>query len=98
MDRRMAWWWYLIPMTIEITRAENPFSGGVGGSGVLFDPFIELTAGVTTPTNQKLSTQDPSCVSHGTLAGAIIGTLLLSAFIAFLTWMIYLRQKLQGKL
>jgi hypothetical protein len=37
-----------------------------------------------------------SCVTDGALAGAIIGTLILSAFIGFLTWLIYLRPKFQG--
>ncbi len=91
----MAWWWYLVLVTIDLIRAENLFDGG-GGGGFLVDPFLELTAGVTTPTNQKINKLDSSCVSNGTLAGSIIATLLLSAFIAFLTWMIYLRQKLQG--
>jgi hypothetical protein len=92
MGTRMAWWWwYLIFMTIDFIRAQNPFGGDFAG-----DPFLELTAGVTTPVNQKFSNSNSSCVSNGALAGAIIGTLLLSAFAAFLIWMIYLRQKLQG--
>jgi hypothetical protein len=96
IGRRMAWWWYLVLVTIDLIRAENLFDVGGGGGGFLADPFLELTAGVTAPTNKKTNKSDSSCISNGTLAGSIIATLLLSAFIAFLTWMIYLRQKLQG--
>ncbi|UJR14234.1 hypothetical protein I4U23_001225 [Adineta vaga] len=94
--RIIFWWWiwYLLLVTIDFIQAQNPFNSGVGG-GLPLDPFLELTGAVTTPVIQKSTNPDLSCVSQGTLAGAIIGTLLLSAFIAFLTWMVYLRQKLQ---
>jgi len=92
ISRQMAWWWYLVFLIINLTQAQNPFDGG----GFLADPFLELTAGVTTPANQKTNKSNLTCISHGTLAGSIIATFLLSLFIAFLTWMIYLRQKLQG--
>jgi hypothetical protein len=92
IGRRMAWWWYIVLVIIDLIQAQNSFDGG----GFLADPFLELTAGVTTPANQKTSKSDSPCISNGALAGSIIATLLLSAFIAFLTWMIYLRQKLQG--
>lgn len=88
----MAWWWYLIPAIINFIRADIPFGGG----GFLPDPFLELTAGGTTPPNEKSHKTDSTCVSHGALAGSIIGTLILSAFIGFLAWFIYFRQKLQG--
>ena len=91
----MAWWWcYLVPTIIDLIRAQNAFAGG----GFLADPFLELTAGVTSPPNEKSSKSDSSCISNGALAGSIIGTLILSAFIGFLAWVIYLRQKLQGLL
>jgi hypothetical protein len=92
ISRQIAWWWYLVLLIIDLIQAQNPFDGG----GFLTDPFLELTSGVTTPPNQKTNKSDTTCVSNGTLAGSIIATLLLSSFIAFLTWMIYLRQKLQG--
>jgi hypothetical protein len=91
----MASWECLIFLIIDLIQAENPFGNG---GGFLTDPFLELTGGITTSLNEKTSKSDSSCVSNGALAGSIIGTLLLSAFIAFLTWMIYLRQKLQGLL
>lgn len=93
ISTRMAWWWYLVFLIIDFIQAQNPFDSG---GGYLADPFLELTAGGTTPPNQKSNKSDISCVSNGALAGSIIATLLLSAFIAFLTWMVYLRQKLQG--
>ena len=70
----------------------------IGNSGgFLIDPLFELTAGATTPAIQRTSKSDPiSCVSNGALAGSIVGTLIMSAFIAFLTWLIYLRPKFQG--
>jgi hypothetical protein len=92
IGRRMAWWWYFVLVTINFIQAQNPFDGG----GFLADPFLELTAGVTTPANQKPNKSDSSCISNGALAGSILATLFLSAFIGFLTWMVYLRQKLQG--
>ncbi|CAF3292025.1 unnamed protein product [Rotaria sp. Silwood2] len=92
---RMAWWWYLILVIIDLIRAQNVFGGGGGGGGFLADPFLELTAGVTSPANEKSIKSDSTCVSNGALAGSIIGTLILSAFIAFLIWAIYIRQKLQ---
>ena len=88
----MTCWWYFILLTINFIQAQNPFDGG----GFLADPFLELTAGLTTPVNQKTNKTDSLCISNGTLAGSIVATLLLSALIAFLTWMVYLRQKLQG--
>ncbi|CAF4749247.1 unnamed protein product [Rotaria sp. Silwood1] len=88
----MVWWWYLILVTIHLIQAQNVFDGG---GGFLADPFLELTAGVTSPVNEKSTKSDSTCVSNGALAGSIIGTLILSAFIAFLIWVIYLRQKLQ---
>jgi hypothetical protein len=88
----MACWWYLILLTIVLIHAQNSFDGGA----FLTDPFLELTAGITTPVNQKTNRTNSTCISNGTLAGSIIATLLLSCLIAFLTWMVYLRQKLQG--
>ncbi|CAF0974888.1 unnamed protein product [Rotaria sordida] len=88
----MVEWWYLILMTIDLIRAQNPFSSE---GGFLADPFLELTAGVTTSIYEKSTKSDSTCISNGALAGSIIGTLILSAFIAFLIWVIYLRQKLQ---
>jgi len=84
--------WYFLFILINSLQAQNPFDGG----GFLGDPFLELTAGVTTPVNQKSNKSEPTCITNGALAGSIIATLLLSAFIAFLTWMVYLRQKLHG--
>ncbi|CAF0865072.1 unnamed protein product [Adineta ricciae] len=97
MNVRMSLWqcWlYSFFLTGLFTQAQNPFNSG-GSSGFLVDPFLELTGAITTPVIPKSAQADLSCVSQGALAGAIIGTMLLSAFIAFLTWMIYLRQKLQ---
>ncbi|CAF2028355.1 unnamed protein product [Rotaria magnacalcarata] len=86
-----GWWCYLVPTIIDLVRAQNAFAGG----SFLADPFLELTAGVTSAPNEKSSKSDSSCVSNGALAGSIIGTLILSAFIGFLAWVIYLRQRLQ---
>lgn len=73
-------------------------AGGGGGGGFLVDPFLELTgAGATTPPDPKSSKLEPSCVSSGTLTVTIICTLLLSALIGFLTWLIYLKEKLEGE-
>ncbi|CAF1006936.1 unnamed protein product [Adineta ricciae] len=97
MNVRMSlWqcWWYPFFLTSRFIHAQNPFNIG-GSSGFLVDPFLEPTGAITTPVIPKSAQPDLSCVSQGALAGAIIGTMLLSAFIAFLTWMIYLRQKLQ---
>ena len=88
-------WWYSFFLTSWFTQAQNPFNTG-GSNGYLVDPFLQLTGAITTPVVPKSAQPDLSCVSQGALAGAIIGTMLLSAFIAFLTWMTYLRQKLQG--
>jgi hypothetical protein len=79
-------------MSADLIRTQSP----IGGGGFLADPFLELTAGATTPAIQKSTKSDTSCVSNGALAGAIIGTLIMSAFIAFLTWLIYIRPKFQG--
>ena len=84
--------WSFVIVVLDVIRAENPF----GGSGFLVDPFLELTAGATTPAEPRSSRPESTCLSNGTLAVAILCTLLLSAFIGFLTWMIYLRQQLQG--
>ena len=93
IGRRMSQWWYLVIVTIDLIQAQSPFDGG---GGFLVDPFLELTGGATTPVTQKSSKSEPTCITNGALAGWIIATLLLSAFIAFLTWIIYIRQKLQG--
>jgi hypothetical protein len=79
-------------MSIDYVRTQ----ASIGGGGFLADPFLELTAGPTTPAIQKSTKSDSSCVSNGALAGAIIGTLIMSAFIGFLTWLIYLRPKFKG--
>ena len=92
ISSRMTWFVYLVFIFLDLVHAQNPFDGG----GFLVDPFLELTGGVTTPITSKTNKTDASCVSNGTLAGSIIATLLLSALIAFLTWMVYLRQKLHG--
>ena len=88
----MACWWYLVIVTIDLIRAQNEFDGG----GFLTDPFLGINAEVVTSVNKRSIKSDLSCVSNGALAGSIICTLILSAFIAFLTWMIYVRQKFQG--
>ena len=84
--------WSIVIAVLDVIRAENPF----GGSGFLVDPFLELTAGATTPPEPRSTRPEPTCLSNGTLTVAILCTLLLSAFVAFLTWMIYVRQQLQG--
>ena len=66
------------------------------GANFVVDPFLQLTGAKTTPIVQKFNKPDPSCISNGALAGSIIGTLILSAFVGFLTWLIYLRPKFQG--
>ncbi|CAF0965649.1 unnamed protein product [Adineta ricciae] len=63
------------------------------GGGFLSDPFLELTGSVTTPAIQKSNRTDLTCVSNGALVGSIIGTLLLSLLVGFLTWLVYLRPK-----
>ncbi|CAF0880745.1 unnamed protein product [Rotaria sordida] len=85
----MCWWLYFMIMSFDLIRTQSPISGG----GFLADPFLELTAGVTTPAISKSNKSDPSCLSNGALAGSIIGTLIMSMFIGFLTWLIYLRPK-----
>lgn len=79
-------------MSIDFTRTQS----SIGGGGFLADPFLELNSALTTPTIQKSNKTEISCISNGALAGSIIGTLILSAFIAFLTWLTYLRPKFQG--
>ncbi len=79
-------------MSIDFSRTQNP----IGGGGFLSDPFLDLNAGVTTPAVPKVNKSESACVSNGGLAGAIIGTLIMSAFIGFLTWLIYIRPKFQG--
>ena len=74
--------------TIDSTRTQNLLSNG----GFLADPFLEASNPLTSTPLIKST----KCVSDGTLAGAIIGTLILSAFAAFLSWLIYLRPKFQG--
>jgi hypothetical protein len=94
--------WYLVLVIIECSRAQDLFNtvgdGAILGGGFLVDPFLELTAGVTTLPSRKANKFDTPCLSNGSLAMAIICTLILSAFIAFLTWLVYLRQKLHGEL
>lgn len=80
-------------MSFDFSRTQSPlFSGG----GFLSDPFIDIAAGITTPPIQKSNKLDPVCLSNGALAGAIIATLIMSMFIGFLAWLIYLRPKFQG--
>lgn len=85
-------------MAVDLARAQNPFDGiaGGGANGFTIDPFIEIGAGGTTPASLKSNSAGAVCFSQGSLAVAIICTMLLCAFIAFLTWLTYLRQKLQG--
>ena len=73
-------------------------SSMVGGVNFLNDPFLDAGSGAISPAVQKSNKPDSSCVSNGALAGSIIGTLLLSALIAFLTWLVYIRPKFQGLL
>ncbi|CAF2408670.1 unnamed protein product [Rotaria sp. Silwood2] len=86
----MCWWLYFMIMSFDLIRTQSPIGGGF-----LADPFLELTAGVTTPAIPKSNKSEPSCLSNGALAGSIIGTLIMSMFIGFLTWLIYLRPKLK---
>jgi hypothetical protein len=79
-------------MSFDFIRTQSP----IGSGGFLADPFLELNAAITTPAIPKSNKSDPSCISNGDLAGAIIATLILSAFIGFLIWFIYLRPKFQG--
>ena len=92
---------YLALLIFHSIRAQGLFNtaGSVGGGGgFLVDPFLELTGvGATTPPDPKSSKLEASCVSSGTLTVTIICTLLLSALIGFLTWLVYLREKLQGE-
>ena len=88
-------YWCSVFLIIELIQAENPFNTGVN-SGFLVDPFLELTGGVTTPPDIKSNKPEPACFNNGTLAVAIICTLLLSAFVTFLIWLTFLREKLQG--
>ena len=84
---------YLLMTTVAFNRAQSPFGGG----SFLTDPFLDMTNGLSsTPTLPKAIKAGPVCISEGALAGAIVGTLLLSAFIGFLTWLVYLRPKFQG--
>ncbi|CAF4830741.1 unnamed protein product [Rotaria sp. Silwood1] len=84
----MCWWLYFMIMSFDLIRTQSPIGGGF-----LADPFLELTAGATTPAIPKSNKLDPLCLSNGALAGSIIGTLIMSMFIGFLTWLIYLRPK-----
>ena len=92
--------WYLIVLLllrIGSIQSENLFNTGTG-NGFLVDPFLELTAGVTSPPDGKSSKSDSTaCLSHGSVASAVICTILLCTFAAFLIWLVYLRQKLQGQ-
>ncbi len=92
INTRMCSWLYFMIMSIDFTRTQSP----IGGGGFLPDPFLELNSAVTNPAIQKSNKSEPSCVTNGALAGSIIGTLIMSAFIGFLTWLIYLRPKFQG--
>ncbi|CAF0727622.1 unnamed protein product [Adineta steineri] len=77
-------------MSIDLVQSQTTVVTG----SVLVDPFLELSGtGITTPALQKSNKLDSSCVTNGALIGSIIGTLLLSALIGFLTWLIYLRPK-----
>jgi hypothetical protein len=79
-------------MSFDFIRTQSPIVGG----GFLADPFFELNGASTTPAIPKSTKLESPCVTNGALAGAIIATLILSAFIGFLTWFIYLRPKFQG--
>jgi hypothetical protein len=92
INTRICWWLYFVIMSIDLIRTQNP----IGGGGFLSDSFLELNAAVTTPAIQKSNKFESACISNGALAGSIIGTLIMSAFIGFLTWLIYLRPKFQG--
>ena len=83
-------------MSSDFLRTQNPIS--VIGGGFLPDPFLDLNGAITTPALSKASKISSICFSNGALAGAIIATLILSAFIAFLTWFTYLRPKFQGSI
>ena len=90
-----TWWcsFYLLMTTVQFNRAQSPFSSG----SFLGDPFLDVTNGLSsTPSITKVNKVEPLCISQGALAGAIIGTMLLSVFIGFLTWLVYLRPKFQG--
>lgn len=76
-------------MSIDFLRTQNP----LGTGGFLPDPFLDLNGAVTTSKTTKI---ESICLSNGALAGAIIATLILSAFIGFLIWFTYLRPKFQG--
>ena len=77
-------------MSFDFIRTQSPIGGFLG------DPFLELNGAPTASTVPKSTKIASTCVTDGALAGAIIGTLILSAFIGFLTWLIYLRPKFQG--
>lgn len=77
-------------MSFDFIRTQSPIGGFLG------DPFLELNGASTTLATPKSTKLVSSCVTDGALAGAIIGTLILSAFIGFLIWLIYLRPKFQG--
>lgn len=83
-------------LTVQSIQAENLFNTAVNGQGFVVDPFLELTGGVTVPPDSKSSRPEPACFNNGTLTITVFCTLLLSALVGFLIWLIYLREKLQG--
>lgn len=83
-------------LRIDSIQTENLFNTGTG-TGFLVDPFLELTAGVTSPPDFKSTKSEPTCLSQGSIASAVICTLLLCTFTGFLIWLVYLRQKFNGK-
>lgn len=84
-------------MSFDLSRTQSPIGGFGGIGGFLADPFFDIGGGITTPAIPKSNKPDP-CLTNGALVGAIVATLILCTFIAFLTWLIYLRPKLRGSL
>lgn len=76
----------------DFTRTQNPLPN----ANFLVDPFLEANNPLSSTPLTKSTKLETKCISEGSLAGAIIGTLILSAFAAFLSWLIYLRPKFQG--
>ncbi|CAF1511194.1 unnamed protein product, partial [Didymodactylos carnosus] len=55
---------------------------------------MKASSPISTLANAK-SLPHVQCITNGALAGSIIGTLIFSCFVAFLTYLVYLRPKFQ---
>ncbi|CAF0721967.1 unnamed protein product [Didymodactylos carnosus] len=68
----------------------------------VYSQFLSSSDTFFPPASSPLSTLSKvknlphvQCITNGALAGSIIGTLIFSCFVAFLTYLVYLRPKFQ---